>query len=152
MFKSRWKTICAAVRRQQTKWRWHTQGLYFPVHMPRSHHSAVLFSKFNFTTSLIKTSKPKAAGARSQSYLLHNTSDTGAYWLMRNRQFVKFHLKSTVWGSNLSNYFQGGQQCKELSERERILAPAQGCREITWTGKKLDIIKIPHSSTLSRLW
>lgn len=136
MCKSRWKPICTAVRRQQTKWRWHTWDLCSSVYMPHSPHRAALFSKFNFTTLLIKTSKHKAAGARTQSHLLHNTSDTGAYWLMGNREFMKFHLKSIVWGWNLSNYFQGEQQCKELSEREGILAPAQGCREITWTGKK----------------
>lgn len=49
------------------------------VYMPHSHHSAALFSKFNFTTLLIKTSKYKAAGAMPQSHLLYNTSDTD-YW------------------------------------------------------------------------
>lgn len=52
---------------------------YSSVYMPHSHHNAALRTKFNFTALLIKTSQHKAAGARSQSYLLHSTSDTD-YW------------------------------------------------------------------------
>lgn len=138
MCKSRWKTICTAVRRQQTKWRWHSWDLFSSVSTPHSHHSAALFSKFNFTTLLIKASKHKAAGAKSQSYLLH-TWDTEHWSLLTDEKqgICEINLKSIVWGWNLSNYFQRRQQCKELSEREGILASAQGCREITWTGKKL---------------
>lgn len=53
---------------------------FLPLSVCLTPITVLLYSQeFNFTALLTKTSKHKAAGARSQSYLPHNTSDTD-YW------------------------------------------------------------------------